>query len=322
MENIKAHIKSGEYKKYYLLCGENEYMKKLYSDKLKNAIVSEGDTMNFSEYVGDKLDFKECISMAMTPPFFADNRLIRIKNSEIFTKSNELDEELKKIDDATIFIFVETKVDKRNKLYKFIKSKGYVCEINELDEKTYMAFVKKCFSDSGVSINDSCAAYFLNCVGTDMNAIINECEKLIAYCMDKGNVEKSDIDTISTILLENKIFDMIDSLALQDRARALKLYSDLIKLRESPIKILKLVARHFNILYIIKSGSNQSLSQDKIIQTARIPSFAYRKYLGQVKNYSEEQLYSYIKECAEIEEAFKNGRIDVEIGLEMLLCSI
>ena len=320
MEKIKEHIKIGEFKKYYLICGENDYMKNLYADKLKAALVNEGDTMNFSEYIGEKADFKDCMAMAYTMPFFAERRLIKLKNSGLFASSNDMDEQIEGADEATVFLFVETEVDKRNKLYKMIKNKGYVCEINDLEEKTYLAFIKKCFAGSPVAIDDPCAMYLLDCVGTDMNTLINECEKLIAYCMDKGKVERTDINKISSILLENKIFEMIDCLAAKDKAKALKLYADLIKLRESPIKILKLISRHFNILYIIKCGTRQSLPQDKIISTAKIPPFALKKYSAHVRNYTEEELLSYVKQCTDIEEDFKNGRIDVNIALEMLLC--
>lgn len=320
MEKIKEHIKTGEFKKYYLICGENDYMKNLYADKLKEALVNEGDTMNYSEYVGEKADFKECMAMAYTMPFFADKRLIKLKNSELFNSSNDMDEQIAGAEESTVFLFVEANVDKRNKLYKFIKSKGYVCEINDLEEKTYLAFIKKCFAGSPVTIDGPCASYLLECVGTDMNTLVNECEKLIAYCMDKGIVERTDINKISSILLENKIFEMIDALAAKDKAKALKLYADLIKLRESPIKILKLISRHFNIMYIIKSGTNQSLPQDKIIATAKIPPFALKKYNAQLKKYTEEELLEYVRLCTEIEEDFKNGRIEVGIGVEMLLC--
>ena len=320
MERIKEHIKTGEYKKYYLICGENDYMKNLYADKLKSALVNEGDTMNYSEYVGEKVDFVESMEMAYTMPFFSERRLIKFKDTGVFSSTSDLDEQLEGAEESTVFLFVETKVDKRNKLYKLIKNKGYVCEINDLDEKTYIAFISKCFAGTQVTIDNMCASYLLECVGTDMNTLTNECEKLIAYCMDKGKVEKTDIDTISSILLENKIFEMIDALAVKDKAKSLRLYGDLIKLRESPIKILKLISRHFNILYIIKCGMGQSLSQDRIITTAKIPPFALKKYSAHVKGYSEDELLNYVKWCTDIEEDFKNGRIDVGIALEMLLC--
>ena len=47
MKVISDDIKKGEFKSVYLLYGEEEYLKKQYRDRLKNAIVGD-DTMNYS----------------------------------------------------------------------------------------------------------------------------------------------------------------------------------------------------------------------------------------------------------------------------------
>ena len=49
MKVINEHIKSGEYSSTYLIYGEEDYLKRQYKDKLKQAIIVE-DTMNYSYY--------------------------------------------------------------------------------------------------------------------------------------------------------------------------------------------------------------------------------------------------------------------------------
>ena len=48
MKSLQEDIKNQEFKKVYLLCGEEDYLKKQYKEKLKTALVPDGDTMNFS----------------------------------------------------------------------------------------------------------------------------------------------------------------------------------------------------------------------------------------------------------------------------------
>ena len=52
MKVINDDIKKGEFKSVYLLYGEEEYLKKQYRDRLKNAIAGD-DTMNYSYYDSD-----------------------------------------------------------------------------------------------------------------------------------------------------------------------------------------------------------------------------------------------------------------------------
>lgn len=46
MKTIDEDIKSGQFKKIYLLYGDEAYLKKQYKDKLKKALVQPDDTMN------------------------------------------------------------------------------------------------------------------------------------------------------------------------------------------------------------------------------------------------------------------------------------
>ena len=84
MRNITADIKSGSFKPVYLLYGSEDYLKKWLRDRLKKAIVPDGDTMNYSYFEGNKIVVKEVIDMANTLPFFAQKRLIIIENSGFF----------------------------------------------------------------------------------------------------------------------------------------------------------------------------------------------------------------------------------------------
>ena len=48
MKTIDNDIKTGQLKQVYLLYGEEQYLIRQYRDKLKKAMVAEGDTMKFS----------------------------------------------------------------------------------------------------------------------------------------------------------------------------------------------------------------------------------------------------------------------------------
>ena len=78
------------------------------------------------------------------------------------------------------------------------------------------------------------AAYFIGKVGTDMENITRELEKLFCYCLDRETLTRQDIDAVCITQITNHIFDMVNAVAEQDRRRALDLYYDLLELREEP----------------------------------------------------------------------------------------
>jgi DNA polymerase-3 subunit delta len=68
----------------YLLYGEEDYLKKQYKEKLRSAMLSPDDTMNFAYYEGKGINVKEVIDLAETLPFFAERRLIIMEDTGFF----------------------------------------------------------------------------------------------------------------------------------------------------------------------------------------------------------------------------------------------
>ena len=52
MKNLQEDIKNQDFKKVYLLYGEEKYLLQQYRNKLEKALIPEGDTMNFSLFQG------------------------------------------------------------------------------------------------------------------------------------------------------------------------------------------------------------------------------------------------------------------------------
>ena len=81
LKRIIQDIKSEQFSNVYLLYGEEAYLRKQYRDKLKNALVSVDDSMNFTAFAGKDINVNEVVDLAGTLPFFAERRVIIIENS-------------------------------------------------------------------------------------------------------------------------------------------------------------------------------------------------------------------------------------------------
>ena len=52
MKSVVEDIKKGSFKPVYLFYGEEAYLKQQYKNRLKDAVLPEGDTINLSIYSG------------------------------------------------------------------------------------------------------------------------------------------------------------------------------------------------------------------------------------------------------------------------------
>lgn len=320
MKSLNEDIKTGQFKQAYLLYGEEAYLKKQYKDKLTKAMLPEGDTVNYAYYEGKGTNPAELIDLAETMPFFADRRLIVVENSGFFKNATpELADYIKNMPETACFLFVESEVDKRGKMYKSVKDKGRAVEMGRQDEKTLLYWLAGMVKKEGKQIKESTARYLVAKTGTDMENLEKEMEKLFSYTLGQTEITVQDVDEICTTQITNKIFDMVEAVATKQQKRALHYYYDLLALKEPPMRILYLLSRQFKLLMEVKDLSGRGYEKSQIAKTAGLHPFVAGKYIKQCRSFSKEELRSIMEEAANTEEMVKTGRLNDRMSVELFI---
>lgn len=319
MKNIKEDIKKKEFKRVYLLYGTEEYLKQLYKNKLKEAVLSGSDAMNLAEYSGKGINEKEVREFADTMPFFADYHILVLENTGWFKASTDFADYVPEIPETAVLVFVETEVDKRSRMYKAVKAQGYVCEMNGMTEQELKLWVASILKKEERKITEATVEFFLEQVGTDMLKLKNELEKLICYTMGREMVTIEDIQEVCSGQLTNRIFAMTDALAQGRKKQALDLYYDLIALQEKPLGILYMIQRQFHFLLIVKEMRKNRTEKGAIASALGVPPFAAAKYMTQADRFPMEELKKMLDYSLTLEEEVKTGRLKEQLAVELLL---
>lgn len=323
MQRINDDIRQQNFKQVYLLYGEERYLRKQYTVRLRKALCQEDDQMNSHFYEGKDIPVGEIIDLAETLPFLAERRVIFISNSGLFKSGGEkMAEYLTAPNETTFFVFTESEVDKRSKLYKTVQSKGYVAEFSMQDENTLKRWIAGILNKEGKKITENTVQLFLTKTGTDMENIQMELEKLICYCMDKEVITNEDVESICTNRITNHIFDMINAIADKQQQTALQLYYDLLALKEPPMRILFLIARQCNMLLQVKEMKARGYDNKTIGSKIGVPPFIAGKYVAQAARFKTADLRKAVTQCVEAEEAVKTGRMNDMMSVEVLIVSV
>lgn len=321
MQKILQDIKNQQYSQVYLLHGEEDYLRKQYRDKMKEALIDDGDTMNNHYYEGKDSKIDEVIDLAETMPFFASRRVIIIENSGWFQKGGDkMAEYLQNLPDTTYFIFVETQIDKRSKLYKTVKNKGRIAEFAHQDEQTLKRWILGMLKKEEKNITAADLQFLLERTGTEMANIKTEMEKLLCYTMNKTEVTREDIEEICTKRIQNQIFEMINAMADRNQKLALDLYYDLLTLKEPPMRILALIGRQFNLLLQVKELRTKGYSPQVISEKTGLHSFIVGKYEKQASRFKTKELKEALEACVEADEGVKTGKMNDVMSVEILIC--
>lgn len=320
MNRIRDDIKKREFHNLYLLYGDEEYLKRYYRENLKYCILEDSDDMNFSKFENKGIDLNEVRSIADTLPFFSEHRLIIIQDSGLFKSSNDFTDYLEHMPDSTIIVFVEKEIDKRNKLYKYINKNGIAAEIKVKDSEEVLNWAAKRLKESGKVFTRKTMEYFLQRVDNNLYNLSNEIEKIAAYTVGREEITIADIDAVCPAYLQNHIFQMVDAVGAGDTDKALKLYNELIELKEAPSYILYMLIRHFNIL--LQIGSMGNAPKNQVASKIGISPYFVGNYQRQSSRFSGKQLKQALDNSLETEQKFKTGVLDDQIGVELLLIEL
>ena len=319
MKILSQHMKSGQFKSVYLIYGEEDYLRKQYKDRMREALIGD-DTMNYNYYEGKGISVKELIDVGETLPFFNEIRLILVENSGFFSSSQEeLAGYLKEKPETTCFLFVEKDVDKRNKLFKTVSALGYAANMTAPDERTLIRWISGILKKEQRFMREDAMRHFLERIDTDMENIRRELDKLVVYTDGAQEITVGDIDEVCTVYTESQVFDMVRSVAEKQQSKALDLYYDLIAQKEAPMRILYWITRQFNQLYQIKDLQSKGYPDHVIAERMGVRDFVVRKNKTLCQRFSLEELRKSIQICVEREEDVKTGRLNDRMAVELLI---
>lgn len=317
MLKLQEQLKSGTLSRYHLLYGEERYMVRYYKKCLVEKLSSPGDEMNCTIFQGEKAEPAAIADVGQILPFMAPQRLILVQDSGFFKKANDMLEFLTEFPDSTYVVFVEREVDKRSRFFKWMGKNGCVTECQPQTEPMLKQWIAGYLGRQGKTISSASAEHLMERVGTDMEVLNNELDKLIDFTGERKKIEDEDIDRICSGQIVSRIFDMIDAVAAGDSDRALRLYDDLLANREPPMSILYLFSRHINILLQIRELSERGMGRNDMARKIGIPPFTVPKYSKQAKLFSRASLLRMLEQRLGYEEDFKRGRISDQLAVEM-----
>ena len=155
-----------------------------------------------------------------------------------------------------------------------------------------------------------------------MQDLINETRKLIEYAGEGGKVQKSDIDALCTKKVESVIFDLTDNLGQKKTKEAIDVLHNLIASKEPIQKILITLYNHLKKLYFVKIAIANNKDVATSLNLKPNQMFLVNKYKIQTQKFSEQELRKIIQQLEDLDYQYKIGLIDLNIGLDAIICAI
>lgn len=335
IDNLEKELKTGNLKSLYLLYGNEQYLLETSLKKIKTLF---GECIRGINYINiDETNVNELISDIETPAFGYEKKLIVVRNTGLLKKDGKkkkvelenlrkkivkyIEENIQVINSSVVLVFIEDEVDSKHEIFKVIDKLGITCKFDfqkpiELEKR-----IKQICNGYKVEIDNNTLRYFIETCGTNMQELINEIRKLIEYAGENGKIQKEDIDNLSIKKLESVIFDLTDNLGKKNTNKSLEVLKNLIYAKEPIQKILITLYNHFKKLYFVKIAlkNNKDIVSSLNLKPNQV--FLVNKYRTQAGYFKEIELKNIIQGLIDLDYNYKSGLIDLQIGLESIICA-
>ena len=334
IEELEKELNQGTLQSMYIFYGEELFLLENSLKKIKNLF---GECIKGINYIPiDESNIGEIISDIETPAFGYEKKLIIARNSGILKKEGKrknaemakvreklteyIENNYKMIKESIVLVFIEEDVDNKTNLYKAIDKLGVVCHFEYQKPIQIEKRMKAICHAYKVNISDANLRYFIECCGTNMQELINEIRKVIEYAGENGTIQKEDIDSLCIKKLESVIFDLTDNLGKKEIGKALQVLKNLIYAKEPIQKILITLYNHFKKLYFTKLAVKQNKDMITTLNLKPNQTFLVNKYKTQARYFEEKDLKAILQSLRDLDYHYKIGLIDLQIGLESILC--
>lgn len=274
-ETIVRDVRSGKIAPVYYLMGEESY----YIDRVSDFIVStllkpedrdfnlitffEGDQERVKGETVRAIDFETVVQAAMGFPMGAERLVVLVKEAQNMKRIEVLETYLKQPQYSTVLIICHKHgvLDRRKAVAKLLEKVGVLFESAKLGDYQMPAWINAYLQRKQVGIEPAATEMLAEFVGSDINRMAGELEKLIISLPSAERVVKTDLVAQHIgVSKEFNIFELTDALGRKDVAKANQItnYFDSNQ-KQNPIqKTLPALFRYFSNLMLAYYAPDKS----------------------------------------------------------------
>jgi len=310
----------------YLLLGCETYLRRVAAQTITEAALSRTLLREFNESAFSLLSdpVQSAIAAAEQLPMMSDTRVVRIRD---FGRLREADEDtliryLNNPAPTTVMIFIADELDKRKKSSKVLLDTCTVVEFGPLKDAEAKAWAKTRLKELKVTADDQVLSELIRLVGTDVQTLFNELEKLASAAASSGGRITPDlVDDLIGRSRELSNFELGDHLLAGNRKKALETLHRLLEDGAEPVMLVGLIAGNYHRLALGKHLLTRG-GRDEVFRNISLPPFKRDSYISTLQRSSAAKIARGIQLTAAADLAIKTSQATPRLQLELLVCEL
>lgn len=223
-EEIVRQVRAGQFKTVYYLMGEESYYIDRVCDYIvANALKEEERDFNLTVLYGPDTNVAAVINAAKRYPMMAERQVVVVREAQGLDNKDALAYYVEHPSESTVLILCHKHgtLDRRKKLAEEIQKHGILFESKRLYDSQLPGFVTSYLKRKGIGIEADAVQMLCDHVGSDLNRIAGELDKLTLACSEEHRrVTSKIIEEQIGISKDFNNFELLNALVEKDIKKA------------------------------------------------------------------------------------------------------
>lgn len=337
---LKNAIKTADFNRCFIFCGEEEYLKRYYVKTIRQEILTDEGFSLFNHFVfeGEKIDFGKLFDAISSPPMISEFKLVEwhlanfdaMKESELETLA-ELCRSLSAHPYCCLLFWsgegqlsVGTLPKRPSKLYTVLSEFCSVVVFERSTEAQLIGWIQRHIKHESLEADSDVCRMLLSQCGRDMDVLSSEIDKLCAYALSNGKstVTGEDVLRVCSSVFESDAFGLTNALLAKDRAYAFDCLLDLKRKKTEPTIVLGSIFKLFSDILAVANLAEEGFSQKDISQKLKFHEYKVGLYIKYSRKSSIAELERILSECRRIDVSVKRSMLSPYTSIEKFICSV
>ena len=309
----------------YLLVGPERYLRRAAAQSITEAALSATLIREFNEASFSLLtdSVRSAIAAAEQLPMMSERRVVRVRD---FARLRDADEDvliayLSNPSPTTVMIFSADDLDKRKKSTKALLDACAVVDFSPLKDSEAKAWAKSYLKSLKSAADDQVLSEIVSLVGTDIQTLATELDKLASAALDTGHISMDLVDELIGRSRGLSNFELGDHLLSSNRKRALETLYRLLDDGAEPVMLIGLIAGNYHRLALGKHLLSRG-GREEVFGNISMPPFKRDAYIATLQRSDAKKIARGIQLTAAADLAIKTSQATPRLQLEMLVCEL
>jgi DNA polymerase III subunit delta len=295
-QQLKSELDAGQLQNLYIFTGDEKEVLRRYIKRVDENAQTVESVSSLWKHLSSKGLFNKGDK---TFVLYNDKEITEMKVKEIvrFVGSHTL-------------ILVFDSIDKRKTFFK--QSESFITVFEKFNEQQLSSIVQ-----SKLKTSDELSQVIAKYSNNEVSRLELEIDKLKHL---DAEITLELVNELISAPIEDRIFEMIDSVAKKQKVRAFDLFYDLMEMKESPIKIVSLLYSKFKQVFLVQSYF--SLNNAELAGRTGLTFYQVNFARDLAGNFSNDKLIHILKNIQQTEVEMKTGQVDINLGMNALLVEI